>query len=368
MRAEALVAEPTLATVRAIESALDDHRPLALLHPRLPPAELARQRALVEQADLEPDDALVVFTSGSTAAARGIIHTRASITAAAGASADRLGWLADDRWLVCLPLAHTGGLSIVVRCRLAGKPLALVERDVAAGLAGCTLASLVPTQLAALLDDPAWRPPRALRAVLLGGAAAPPTLVEAALARGVPVHQTYGLTETFGQVATATVPGGPLVPLADVTITGSPMRIRGPMLARAYLDGAPIAPELVSADLGEIAGGALHVLGRADDVIITGGENVHPAEVEAVLAATPGVRTVCVFGIADERWGQVVAAAVAAAPGFDRAAALARWHAALPPHARPRRVAVVAELPQLPNGKLDRRAIHALPTDPMVYR
>ena len=369
MRADVLVATPALATVRAIEAALDARRPLALLHPRLPAAELARQRALVEQAELEPGDALVVFTSGSTGAARGIVHTRASITAAAEASAKRLGWRAGDRWLVCLPLAHTGGLSIVVRCRLAGKPITIAGGDVAAGLAECTLASLVPTQLAALLEDPAWRPPARLRAVLLGGAAAPPALVEAALARGVPVHQTYGLTEAFGQVATARTPGGPLVPLDGVAVTrdrDSPLRVRGPMLARCYLDGAPIAPELVTADLGEVRDGILHVVGRADDVIVTGGENVHPAEVEAVLAATPGVRTVCVFGLADERWGQIVGAALAGE--IDRDAALARWHAALPPHARPRRLAVVAQLPQLPNGKLDRRAISALPTDPVVYR
>jgi O-succinylbenzoic acid--CoA ligase len=366
MKAEVLVATPTFATVHAIEAALDARRPLALLHARLPEPELARQRALVEAAELEPDDALVVFTSGSTGAARGIVHTRASIDAAAHASEKRLGWRADDRWLVCLPLAHTGGLSIVVRCRLAGKPIAIVDGDVAAGLEECTLASLVPTQLAALLEDPAWRPPATLRAVLLGGAAAPPALVSAAIARGVPVHQTYGLTETFGQLATARVPGGPLVPLDGVSITGSPLRVRGPMLARCYLDGAPIAPELVTADLGEVERGVLRVFGRADDVIITGGENVHPAEVEAVLAATPGVRTVCVFGIADAHWGQIVGAVLAG--DIDRDAALARWHAALPPHARPRRLAVVAQLPQLANGKLDRRAISALPTDPVVYR
>ena len=375
MKAQLLVATPERATVHAIEAALAEQRPIAVLHPRLPAPELARQRALVEAAELAPGDAVVLFTSGSTGAARGIVHTRDSIAAAARASELRLGWRDDDRWLVCLPLAHSGGLSIVVRCRTAGKPVVLHEGDFAAPAVAAriaedrvTLASLVPTQLAALLDDPRWRPPGHLRAVLLGGAAAPPALVEAALARGVPVHQTYGLTETFGQVATACEPGGPLVPLAGVTLLGSPLRIRGPMLARCYLDGAPIAPELVTADLGEVAGGILRVRGRADDVIITGGENIHPAEVEAVLAATPGVRTACVFGLADERWGQIVAAAIATGPDFDRTAALATWRAALPPHARPRRLATLAHLPQLPNGKLDRRAISALPTDPMVYR
>jgi O-succinylbenzoic acid--CoA ligase len=372
----ALIARPDVASVLAIHAALDAHEVTAPLHARLPPAELDRQRALVEGAGFADDDALVVFTSGSTGAARGIVHTRTSILAAARASEQRLGWRDDDRWLACLPLAHTGGLSIVIRCLVARMPLVLHEGDfdaraVAALMleARVTLASLVPTQLAALLDDPAWRAPAHLRAVLLGGAAAPPALVDAALARGVPVLQTYGLTETFGQLATAREPGGPLVPLPGVEIAGgSPLRVRGPMLARCYLDGAAIAPELVTADLGEVHDGVLRVYGRADDVIITGGENVHPAEVEAVLAATPGVRAAAVFGVVDERWGQVVAAALATAPGFDAASARERWHAALAPHALPRRIAFVDELPQLPNGKLDRRAIAALPTDPVVYR
>jgi O-succinylbenzoic acid--CoA ligase len=370
-----LIAKPDVASVLAIHAALEAHEVTAPLHARLAPAELQRQRALVEAARFSGDDALVVFTSGSTGAARGIVHTRSSILASARASEQRLGWQDDDRWLVCMPLAHTGGLSIVVRCLVARLPIVLHEGDFDARAVAAlidnqrvTLASLVPTQLAALLDDPAWRAPAHLRAVLLGGAAAPPALVEAALARGVPVHPTYGLTETFGQLATARVPGGPLVPLDGVTLSGTPLRVHGPMLAARYLDGAPIAPELVTADLGELRDGVLRILGRADDVIITGGENVHPAEVEAVLAATPGVRTACVFGLADERWGQIVAAAIATAPDFDPAVARARWHAALAPHARPRRLAVLPRLPQLPNGKLDRRAIAALPTDPMVYR
>lgn len=370
-----LVARPDVASVLAIHAALAAHEAIAPLHARLAPAELERQRALVEAAHWQEDDALVVFTSGSTGAARGIVHTRSSILGSARASEQRLGWRDDDRWLVCMPLAHTGGLSIVIRCLVARLPIVLHEGDfdaraVAALIADArvTLASLVPTQLSALLDDPAWRAPAHLRAVLLGGAAAPPALVEAALARGVPVHQTYGLTETFGQLATAQTPGGPLVPLAGVQIAGSPLRVRGPMLAARYLDGAPIAPELVTADLGEVQDGILRIVGRADDVIITGGENVHPAQVEAVLAATPGVRTAYVFGLPDERWGQIVVAAIAAAPELDLAVAREQWHAALPPHARPRRLAVLPRLPQLPNGKLDRRAIAALPTDPMVYR
>src|SRR5262249_29764051 len=252
------------------------------------------------------------------------------------------------RWLLCLPLGHAGGLSVVIRCLLADIPILL--GDVFA-IDEVTLASLVPTQLAQLLADPAWRPSPRLRAVLLGGAAAPPVLIQAALARGVPVLPTYGLTETFGQVATARVAGGRPVPLVGVELHAgtrdlpAPIRIRGPMLATRYLDGTPIAPELVTADLGFLEDGVLVVVGRVDDVIVTGGENVHPSQVEAVLAATPGVRAAAAFGLADPHWGQIVAAAITIDASFDLAHAVKHWHDQLPPFARPRRLATTADLP-----------------------
>ncbi|HWU86216.1 MAG TPA: hypothetical protein VN253_03030, partial [Kofleriaceae bacterium] len=214
---------------------------------------------------------------------------------------------------------------------------------------------------------------------LLGGAAAPPSLLAAAAARGVPFLTTYGMTETFGQVATmaparAGDPAAPLVPLPGVAIEAgtreapAPIRIRGPMLAPQYLDGAPIAPAFGTADLGFLDGNALYVVGRADDVIVTGGAKVHPQQVEAVLAATPGVLAACVFAVPDERWGQLVGAALTTAPAFDLAAAAAHWHAALPAHARPRRLALAAQLPLTPTGKPDRRAAARLPHVPVGYR
>jgi O-succinylbenzoic acid--CoA ligase len=109
------------------------------------------------------------------------------------------------------------------------------------------------------------------------------------------------------------------------------------------------------------------VLGRADDVIVTGGENVHPATVETVLAATPGVRAACAFAVADEQWGQIVGAAIAVEDSFD-AASVHAWHAALPAHARPRELAVVRELPHVASGKLDRHAAARLPREPIRYR
>ena len=139
------------------------------------------------------------------------------------------------------------------------------------------------------------------------------------------------------------------------------------MLATRYLDGTPIGPELVTADLGFLADGMLHVLGRADDVIISGGENIHPTQVEAVLAATPGVRAAAAFGVTDPRWGQIVAAAITVEPTFDPVHAFGYWHAQLPPQARPRRVATLAELPRLPSGKVDRREVANVPTSPIDY-
>ena len=363
--ATSIVATPSIATIAAIYAALEARRPLALLHPRLAADELERQRAELATVQLPADTAFVLFTSGSTGRARGVVLSRPAILAAAHASAAHLGWLDDDRWLLCLPLAHAGGLSIVVRCLVARKPIVLVEADVdlpaLVRVARPTLASLVPAQLAGLeLRD------HALRAVLLGGAAAPPALVAAGIARGLPLLPTYGLTETFGQIATATTPGGDLVPLPGVTITADPtIRIRGPMLATCYLDGTPIAPELVTADVGRVDPLVIH--GRRDDVIITGGENVHPLEIEAVLGATPGVRAACVFGITDPRWGQVIAAALAVDDTFDLVDARMRWHASLAPARRPRRLAIRVKLPRLPSGKLDRRASVALATIPIDY-
>ena len=379
----AIVATPAIETVLAVYAALAARRPIALIHHRLGPEEAARQRGVTERVELPADAAAVLFTSGSTGAARGVVLSRAALAAAANASALHLGWRDDDRWLLALSLAHAGGLSIVIRCLAARRPLVLCDRDfdrdlVAQLLERCTLASLVPTQLAALLDDPAWRPPAQLRAVLLGGAAAPPPLLERAAARGVPFLTTYGMTESLGQLATAPIdragdPRAPLVPLPDVAFEAgtarepAPIIVRAPMLATRYLDGTPIAPAFTTADLGHLTGGTLHVAGRSDDVIITGGENVHPSAIEAVLAATPGVLAACAFGIHDERWGQVVAAALVVGPAFDPRAAAARWHAALPAHARPRRLALCPGLPLLPTGKVDRRTAATLPASVIDY-
>ncbi len=368
-----LVATPEVATILGVYGALEAAQPVAMLHAKSPPDEQARQRTLISNATLPAGTAFVLFTSGSTAASKGVVLSRSAITAAARASEARLGWRDDDRWLLPLPMAHAGGLSIVVRCLIARKPLVLVEHDtdLAALMrdARATLASFVPAQLAGLVTGS----PAALRAIILGGAATPPNLLATALAAHWPVLASYGLTETFGQIATARTPGGPLVLLPGVDVEcATTIAIRTPQLATCYLDGTAIAPLLVTADLGELgpAGGemTLYVLGRRDDVIISGGEKIQPLEVEAILTATPGIAAACAFGVPDERFGNVVGAAIVTMSAFDRVAALAHWHAALAPYARPRWLAEVPKLALLPSGKLDRRTIATLPSQPVAYR
>lgn len=265
--------------------------------------------------------ALVVYTSGSSGPAKGVRLTRENLEAASRASVEHLGHGTEDTWLLAMPLAHVGGLSILVRSGYAGGSVRMLPRfdpgRVAETIrAGVTMVSVVPTMLRRLLDvDPG--PYTGLRAVLVGGGPIPPGLLEEAVAAGLPALPTYGMTETFGQVATLR-PGAPLgrhvhpLPGVEIRITDDGrIAVRGAQVSPGYLGEPDRASEwLVTSDLGLIDGdGALRVLGRSDDIIITGGENVDPVRVEAVIAAHPGVTDVVVVGVADDEWGMTVACA-----------------------------------------------------------
>lgn len=390
-----LVCEPALPTLVTLFACFEARRPVALLHPRWPAAQrerIAESCARFRLSHAADDEAalVVAFTSGSTGEPKGVELSRRAILASAAASADRLGWRPDDRWLLALSFAHVGGLSVLTRCLLARRPVVLGggARFSAAAVARLmandrvTLASLVPTQLAQLLADSTLaRPPASLRALLLGGAAASRHLLERAGDLGWPVLTTYGLTEACSQVATER-PGlahrraqRGADPLAGVEVRcrAGRIEVRSPVLFTAYHTSNGAHPALdpdgwfQTQDLGRIDGaGRLHVFGRADDLITTGGEKVAPVEVEQEIEGCVGVREACVFGVADPIWGQRLAAALTVAPDF-RLEVLVSWiRDRLAPFQRPRLVALLEALPVTEGGKLDRRAVAAL-SEPLLH-
>ena len=377
-----LVADNTLAAAVALLALLELGIPALLLHPRLTAAERDAQVADARRAahGANAGAAVVIFTSGTTGQPRGAVLTRAALAASAAASAANLGWHADDRWLACMPIARVGGLSILTRCLVARRTAVLAEGFDAPTLPATlaaqriTLASLVPTMLARLLDaHPDWTPPSHLRAVLVGGAEAPAPLLRRAAERGVPVVLTYGMTETCSQVvatpyaerfAPAGCGTGRVLPPAELRVAAGRIEVRGPMLMAGYLGAPPLPPGawFDTGDLGEMdARGCLTVHARRTDLIVTGGENVYPAEVERALERCPGIAAAAVFGVPDDTWGETVAAALVfapgAAPGDEELRAWLRTR--LAPHKCPRRVCRVERLPQTAAGKLDREGLAA---------
>jgi o-succinylbenzoate---CoA ligase len=318
--------------------------------------------------EVRPDTAVVIATSGSTGQPKAAELSAAALTASASASLRRIGAGPGERWLCCLPTFHVAGLGVLVRSLLTGADPVIVDRASAEVLArsGCRHVSLVPTQLGRLLDADAR--PDAVRTVLLGGAAAAGGLLTQARAAGWPVVTTYGMSETCG----GCVYDG--VPLDDVLVRlcrpDGLIEIAGPVLFSGYL----LQPELTASvldngwfrtsDLGHFrADGRLVVRGRADDVIITGGQKVVPGEVEAVLGACDGVADVVVVGMPDAEWGEAVTAFVIAAdagdpPDLDRLRSSVR--AAVSAHAAPKRLVVVPEFPLLSSGKPDKAALRQI--------
>ncbi|MFN7965439.1 MAG: AMP-binding protein [Acidobacteriota bacterium] len=330
------------------------------------------------------DDALAVPTSASTALHPKLaVLTHTALVAAAEASAARLGWHDQDRWLLCLPTHRIGGLSILLRCLWAARTVVLLPKFSAAAVAtACdrhrvTLISLVPAMLREMLDRrPLWQPPATLRAVLLGGAAASTELLREARERGVPVLPTYGLTETAAQVATV-APGTPPDAIHGV---GTPLRgyslrlgaddrieINSPSLFAGYLPSTIRRTSddgyWTTDDIGRVDdAGRWHVLGRLDDLIVSGGEKLHPLAIESKLRDLPNVRDVLVFGVPDPKWGALVAAAFVGQP-LDRRELRAALESRLQGAARPRRVIWVDALPTAGDGKPSRRKAATLFAD-----
>jgi O-succinylbenzoic acid--CoA ligase len=308
---------------------------------------------LLPEHDLDAP-AAVIHTSGSTGRPKAVELTFGNWLWSALGSGVALGVDPAERWLCVLPLTHVGGLSIVVRSAIYATTALVHERwDTERVLSalrddGVTLVSLVPTTLARLLDAGLREPP-ALRTVLLGGAPIPPALAERARAAGVAVTETYGLTEACSQVTT----GGPPLFCTRVRIAGdAEIVVSGPTVAGGG--------ELHTGDLGALdEQGHLRVIGRKADTIVTGGENVAPAEVEAVLAEHPAVAEAAVHARPDREWGEAVVATVVLRAGARATAEELRQHAAarLAAYKVPKAIAFADALPRTPSGKLVRRAL-----------
>ena len=328
--------------------------------------------------------ATILFTSGTTGRPLGAILTHDAQRASAHAWAGLLHAAPGFHWLACLPLFHVAGLAVVTRATRWGSMLTVHDAfrpgDVSAALAeGVTHVSLVPTQLQAVLAAWGQRPaPPSLRAILLGGGPIPPGLLQRARAAGFPVLTTYGMTETGSGVACG---GGDPETLADpsalrplpgvelrVEPDGAPdgsgeILVRGPMLFAGYADDAagtdPCSRDgwLHTGDIGTLDGhGLLRVLDRRDDLIVSGGENIYPAEVEAVLLGCPGVREAAVYAVPDARWGSVPEAAIVTEAGRADDETLTRHcRDRLAAYKVPRRFVRLHELPRNAGGKVLRR-------------
>jgi O-succinylbenzoic acid--CoA ligase len=297
---------------------------------------------------VEPGDALVVATSGSSGAPKGVVLTHAAVAASAEATSRRLGVTADTHWLACLPLNHVGGLSVVTRALHSGTRLTVhAGFDATAAMAsGATHVSLVATALQRI-------DPTVFDVIVLGGSRPPADRPPNAVA-------TYGMTETGSGVVYDRRP------LDGVEIRNAPsgeIELRCPMLLRCYRDGTdPCTPDgwFPTGDLGEIdADGLLTVHGRADDLIITGGENVWPEPVEAVLRSVPGVADVAVAGTPDDEWGQVVTAHVVGDVTLDVLRAAVKEQ--LPAFCAPRKLVRHDSLPRTSLGKIRRAQLDAGP-------
>jgi O-succinylbenzoic acid--CoA ligase len=335
-------------------------------------ARLAQASAVVQEPlagppfdgvrQLAPDQvATLMFTSGTTASPKPVPLSYWNWLASASGSAIALGLDPHERWLCALPLAHVGGLSILMRSAIYATTAVLHERfeaePVAASLgdpgARITLISLVPTMLERLLDAGLREPP-ALRWALLGGGPIPRALLEHARAVGVPVAPTYGMTEACSQIATF---GWPL-PGTELAISHQgEVLVRGPTVSEATLsaDGW-----LHTGDLGTLDDrGKLALKGRLSELIVSGGENIAPVEVEEALRCHPAVADAAVFGRPDPQWGEAVVAAVVVRDGVRLDAEELRAHCIgqLARFKVPKTFELVERLPRTASGKLARRRL-----------
>ncbi|WP_433258853.1 AMP-binding protein [Streptosporangium sp. CA-135522] len=366
----AVVLPPGPELFRAVAAALDGRGPAVLpLSPALPPRVLRATLDALRPTHVDgvrrehgvgvPSEvAVVIATSGTTGTPKGVQLSGAALRSSAAASLRRLEARPGERWLCCLPPSHVSGLQVLVRSLLSGTEPIMHDgfSPEAVLTSGADHVSLVPTQLRRLLTADL----SVFKTILLGGAAAPADLLVAARSAGARVVTTYGMSETCGGCV---YDGEPLHDV-DLKIGGDGrIRIAGPVLFSGYrlrpdlTDAARDGDWFLTSDLGALAGGRLRVLGRADDVINTGGEKVVAAAVAAVVAEHPAITDAVVVGRPDAEWGERVVAVVVSPlpPSLAELRAFAKER--LPAYAAPAELVVVPEIPLLPNGKPDLAAL-----------
>ncbi|MEX1038209.1 MAG: AMP-binding protein [Acidimicrobiia bacterium] len=354
-RTTVLAPEPNIGSVLAIFAAISDG-PL-----------IVRPRHGWIDTEVPESVMTLMFTSGTTGTPKSVPLTVSNWEAAVRASAAHLAHTADDEWLIAMPLHHVGGLSVLFRSAYVGARVRMLPCFEAAEFAealagGVTMASVVPTMLRRVLDvdDRSYD---GFKAVLVGGGPIPPGLLEEAWGRGIPALPTYGMTETCAQLATLK-PGSPLAyrvdPLPGVEVrieSDGRVALRGPQVFGGYLGEEPRDSDdwFVTGDLGELDDdGSLRILGRADDVIVTGGENVDPAAVEVVLSGLMGVDGVMVVGVSSAEWGNEVVCLYAGTVSEAELNTVARDR--LEAHQVPKQWIKVEQIPTTSLGKPDRAA------------
>ncbi|MBI5353563.1 MAG: o-succinylbenzoate--CoA ligase [Chloroflexi bacterium] len=332
----------------------------------------------------------IFFTSGTAGFPKGAMLTFDNHYASALASAERLPVQKNDRWLLTMPLYHIGGMSIVFRAAIYGIEIVLhsgfdvdkVHHELTHE--NITHVSLVPTMLHRLLEKyPDFKPSSSLRVILLGGAGAPESLVRKALNLNLPIALTYGLTEATSQVATSTPeqtrakPGSVGKPLNGTTVSivdesGKSLPngkvgeivVSGKTVMQGYLGRSRLRSprrgkrDLPTGDVGYLdSDGDLWVLTRRTDLIVSGGENIYPEEVERALMNHPAVSEACVVGLPDPEWGQSVAAAVVLRTPCDGETLLQFLREQVAGYKVPRRIAIIESLPHTASGKLKRAEV-----------